>query len=62
MTTALAPPPPLQTPATPILAFLTSSTEVRVVTIRAPELFLVLGVEEYTIQVDDPKRQLHQIR
>ena len=38
MTRALAPPPPLQTPATPIFAFLTSKTDVRVVTIRAPEL------------------------
>jgi hypothetical protein len=37
MTMAEAPPPPLQTPATPYLASLFFKTEERVVMIRAPE-------------------------
>jgi hypothetical protein len=37
MTMAEAPPPPLQIPATPILALLSLRTVVRVVTMRAPE-------------------------
>jgi hypothetical protein len=51
---ALAPPPPLQTPATPIFPSFTLNTDVNVVTILAPELSLVNFSIQSTIQVDVP--------
>ena len=61
MTMALAPPPPLHTPATPIFASFTANTDVNVVTILAPELWLTMFEGWNTIQVDVQLRQPRQI-
>lgn len=62
MTRALAPPPPLQTPATPILASLTLKTELNVVTILAPELLSDRTTRQTTIQEDVPMPQRRRKR